>query len=150
MNDKPELEIEGLVPQVLNTGWNRRLVFVLIAVVVSTAVAFMQLRWSMEITSACYDLPGGFNGTTRMYEIIESGWIWLALVMGSILCAIPSRVLRRKINYSLAVVALLLFGITALWFAVSLSAMKSSWCPTGMPPDWPSWIPLWVSLGKSV
>lgn len=97
--------------------------------------------------STCYgagpvDRPDGLNGATYTAQGLTSAIIWMIVVGLAISVAAPRRILARNTYFAAAATVLVLINLGLFWLGMWDSTITSDRCPTGIPPNWPTWLPL--------
>lgn len=127
--------------------WRRRIVLVSIAILLATSVAYFQYHWSIDMMSTCYDAgpaerPEGLNGPTYVAKGLVSAIIWMIVVGLAIVMSVPKRILAGNTYFIVAIATLVLVSLGLFWLGMWDSTITSDRCPTGIPPSWPTWLPL--------
>lgn len=120
----------------------RRKWIALLAISTMTAVTagYWQYQWSISLLYACYDggppnEPVELSGIDFIGETMVSGLMAIAIVAAALIAySIP------KVNLLLALIVMVVVSVGLLWWGVG--SMTTDRCPTGIPPTWPTWLPL--------
>lgn len=118
------------------------LIVLTVAALTAGILGYLQYRWSMDVLYACYDegpanwpVERRINGWEPAGEMLVSAFMAFAIFAITLITyAVP------KAKMLIALLVMVVVGLGLLWWGVG--SMTTDRCPSGIPPTWPTWLPL--------
>lgn len=139
--DWPVLEPREPDPKV-----RRKWLALMVISTVSAGIAgYLQYHWSIEFQFACYDggppsEPVEINGATFLFEGMKSALIVIVVIC--LATTLLTHLLDRRAHLAILVAIGIGTSMALMWIGIAYGTYVSDRCPAGLPPTWPTWLPL--------